>query len=201
MARAKAEQSNRLSIFWLKKHGYLHKDYSHMSGGITWTYGYSENKSSIGFDICRDNWGTAEERTYVRLHYTHTDSGSGEKSEMDYKVQLATTPCRYGSKRYWFICPLSKNGQYCGRRVGVIYSIGKWFGCRHCGEIAYQAQFEGGRFRTGAVCEPDVEKAYNEIKREYYNGKPTRKHKRYLRLREKMDDSWVRAARRFGMEY
>lgn len=172
-----------------------------MSGAITWTYGYSENKSSISFDICRENWGTAYERTYTRLHYTHTDSWNGEKSEMDYKVQLATTPCRYGGKRYWFICPLSKNGQYCGRRVGVIYSIGKWFGCRHCGRIAYQAQFEGGRFRTGAVCEPDVEKAYNELRQKYYNGKPTRRYKRYLRLREKMDNSWIRAARRFGMEY
>jgi len=201
MARAKAEQSNRLSIFWLKKHGYLHKDYSNMSGTITWTYGYSENKSSISFAISRDNWGTANERAYARLYYTHTNSWSGEKSEMDYKVQLATTPCRYGSKRYWFICPLSKNGQYCGRRVGVIYSIGKWFGCRHCGEIAYQAQFEGGNFRVGSVTEPDVEKAYNEIKREYYNGKPTRRHKRYLRLRKKMDNSWARAAVKFGMEF
>lgn len=201
MARAKAEQSNHLSIFWLKKYGYFHKDYSHRSGTITWTYGYSENKSSIGFAISRDNWGTPDEIAYARLYYTHTDRWSGEKEEMDYRIELTTTPCRYGGKRYWFICPLTKNGRYCGRRIGVIYSIGKWFGCQHCGEIAYSAQFEGGRFRTGSVCEPDVEKAYGEIKREYYNGKPTRRYRRYLRLREKMDSSWIKAGMRFGIKF
>lgn len=201
MAKAKAEQSNGLSIFWFKKQGYLHKDYSYRSGVITWTYGYSENKSSIGFAINRDNWGNADERAYVKLNYTRTNSWSGEKSVMDYKIELATTPCRYGGKRYWFVCPLSKNGRYCGRRVGVIYSIGKWFGCRHCGEIAYQAQFEGGRFRIGSVCEPDVDKAWKEIKRQYYNGEPTRRYKRYLRLREKMDNSWIRACMQVGIKF
>lgn len=200
MSRAIAEQSNRLSVFFLKKHGYFKKDYSQMSGTITWTYGYSENKSSIGFSLIRENWGTPYERTYIKLNYTHTNHWSGEKSDMNYDIQLEATPCRYGGKRYWFICPLTKNGRYCGRRVAVIYSIGKWFGCRHCGEIAYQAQFEGGRFRTGSVCEPDVEKAYAEVKREYYNGKPTRRYRRYLRLRQKMDNSWLKAALRFGME-
>ncbi len=201
MARAKAEQLNRLSIFWLKKYGYLHGNYSYMSGTITWTYGYSENKSSIGFAISRDNWGTSEERTHIELTYTQTDRWNGEKEDMKYKIRLTTTPCNYGGLRYWFICPLTKNGQYCGRRVGVIYSIGKWFGCRHCGEIAYQAQFEGGNLRVGSVTEPDVEKAYNEIKREYYSGKPTRRKKHYLRLREKMDKTWVKAAMRFGMKF
>lgn len=200
MAKNEAEWGNSLSIFWLKKHGYLDKDYSLKSGGITWTYGLSENKSSIGFSVIRDNWGTTEERTYMELQYTHTNRGTDEKESMNFKVQFTITPCNYGGIRYWFICPLVKNGQYCGRRVGVLYSVGKYFGCRYCGEIAYQAQFEGGNFRVGSVTEPDVEKAYNEIKREYYNGKPTRRHKRYLRLREKMDNSWARAGIKFGMK-
>ena len=119
---------------------------------------------------------------------------------MEYlKILLLNT--RVSSLEPWFICPLYKNGQYCGRRVGVLYNIGKWFGCRHCGEIAYQAQFEGGKFRMSSVCEPDVERAYNEIKREYYNGQPTRRYKRYLRLREKMDKSWRRAIIKFGMKF
>jgi hypothetical protein len=198
MARQQAEGSNRISIFFLKKHGYLHKDFSRNSGNIKWTYGMSGNENSIGFAIIRDNWGTPEEKTFIELTYTNTSRWDGGKSDMNYRVELTTTPCNLGGKRYWFICPLSKNGRYCGRRVGVIYSIGKWFGCRHCGEIAYQSQFEGGSFRVGSVCEPDVEKAYNEIKIKYYNGKPTRKYKRYLRLRDRMDDSWIRAAAKFG---
>lgn len=201
MSRQIAEQSNALSIFWIKKHGYLDKDYSRQSGVITWTYGYSENKSSISFSINRESWGTPEEETYINLNYTNTSNWTGEKNKMDYRISLTTTPCNLGGKRYWFVCPLSKNGIYCGRRVGVIYSIGKWFGCRRCGEIAYQSQFEGGKFRVSSVTEPVVEKAYNEIKREYYNGKPTRRYKRYLRLREKIDNSWARAFIRFGTKF
>lgn len=190
MSKAIAEQSSALKISFLNSHGYLNKDYSYQSGYLTWTRGSSENKNSIGFSVHRDNWGTGEEKIYIRLKYTHTNRRTEEKSDMDLKVPLTTTPCNLGGVRYWFVCPLSKNGRYCGRRVGVLYSIGKWFGCRHCGEIAYQAQFEGGKLRAGTVCEPDVERAYNEIKREYYNGKPTRKYKRYLRLKQKMDHSW-----------
>lgn len=201
MTRQQAEWSSRFSIFWLKKHGYLHKDYSQNSGSIKWTYGSSDEGSSIGFIIHRDNWGTPEEKTYIQLKYTHTSSWSGEKSHMDYNVELATTPCNLNGKRYWFICPLTKNGRYCGKRVGVIYAIGKWFGCRHCGEIAYQSQFEGGRLKLGSITEPDVEKAYKEVKRKYYNGRPTRKYRRYLKLRDKMDVTWIKAARRFGCKF
>lgn len=195
MSRAIAEQSNAIKIAWLKKQGYFPKGYSSLGGTITWTYGISENKSSIGIRIVA---GTESKSDYMRLNYTHTDYWSQQKSDMDYQVELTTTACHFGGVRYWFICPLSKNGRYCGRRVGVLYSIGKWFGCRHCGDIAYQAQFEGGNFRVGSVTEPDVEKAYAEVKTKYYNGQPTRKYRRYLRLRRTMDHSWMRAIARFG---
>ena len=190
MSKAIAEQSNSLSIFWLKKNGYLHKDYSQRYGLITWTYGYSENKSSIDLTVKRDNWGMPEEQTYIQLNYTHTNSWNGEKSEMDFKIPLATTPCNYGGVRYWFVCPLFKNGQYCGRRVGVIYSIGKWFGCRHCGEIAYSSQNQSGHYK-GFVSIPDIERAEKEVKRYYYRGKPTRKYQRVIRLNEKFETGFI----------
>jgi len=200
MARAVAESTNRLSVFFLKKHGYLPQGKSRSYGGTKWTRGDWEN--NINFWV---NTGDSESEamggSYVELIYTVTVRWSGEKIDMRYKVPLVTTPCNYGGRRYWFVCPLSKNGIYCGRRVGVIYSVDKWFGCRYCADIAYQTQFEGGAFRVGSVTEPDVEKAYNELKQKYYNGKPTRRYKRYLRLREKMNNSWVRVARKFGMEF
>lgn len=194
MAKNEAEWSNSLSIFWLKKHGYLPNGGGWRNGGIKWTYGMGGNESSIGFTVTTDG----SESDNIKLNYTHTSNATGEKESMDYKIMLTTTPCNYGGKRYWFVCPLIKNGRYCGKRVGVVYSVGKWFGCRYCGEIAYQSQFEGGKFRLGSVCEPDVEKAYNEVKIKYYNGRPTRRYKRYLRLREKMDYTWIRAAGKFA---
>src|SRR3989344_2919599 len=196
MARQEAEWSSRLRIFWLKKNGYL--DGGWRTGGIKWTYGTNDKGSSISFTVKIKEDG---EEDNINLRYTHTSRDTGMKEDMDYKVPLTTTPCNLGGKRYWFICSLYKNAVYCGRRVGVLFCIGKWFGCRHCGNIAYAAQMEGGRFRVGSVTEPVVEKARQEVKREYYNGKPTRSYKRYLRLRDKMDNSLVRAAMKFGIRF
>lgn len=191
MAKQEAEWSNRLSIFWLKKHGYLNRECSYQSGGISWTYGLNESKSSIGFTVKKDNWGTPYEQAYIELRYTHTSNWTGEISNMDFRVYLAITPCKYGGVRYWFICPLTKNGQYCGRRVGVLFSIGKWYGCRHCGDIAYQSQMRGGRWRGSSITLPDLEKAEADIKRHYYRGRPTRKYKRYIRMSEKFESSFT----------
>ena len=194
MTRSIAEQSNALSIFWLKKHGYFPKGGCMRGGTVSWTWGMSGNKSSIGIYVVAG----MDETSYIRLNYTNTSNRTGEKDDMNYRITLTTTPCNFGGVRYWFICPLSKNGRYCGRRVGVLYQVGKYRGCRYCADIAYQAQFEGRNFRLGSVTEPDVEKALEEVKTKYYNGKPTRKYRRYLRLRDKMDYTWEKAAVRFG---
>ncbi len=198
MAKQQADGSNRFSVFFLKKHGYFNKDWTHMSGGITWTYGYSERKNNISFTVIKENWNTPQEQAHINLRYTQTDSWSGEKSEMDFNVQLTTTPCKYGGKRYWFICPLYKNGQYCGKRVGVIFSIGKWFGCRHCGNIAYASQMRGGKYRGSSITCPDIDKLEQEMKRWYYRGQPTKKHKRLIRMNEKLNNAFMLMAARFG---
>jgi len=192
MSKAIAEQSNSLSIFWLKK--YIISD-GYKSGVITWIFGASENKNSIGYAAVID-----EDESYISLRYTYTDRNSGNKEDMDYKIELTTTPCNYGGKRYWFICPLSKNGKYCGRRVGVIYLIGKYFGCRHCGEIAYNSQMQSDRYK-GFVSIPDIEKAEKEIKRYYYKGKPTKKYRKLIRLNEKFDRGLLRTTAKLDKRF
>ena len=190
MAKQTAEGSNRLSIFWLKKNDFFPIGGGWRYGGIKWTYEMSGNESSISFTITTNG----SESDNIKLQYTHTNRQTDEKEDMDFRVELATTPCNYGGKRYWFICPLSKNGRYCGRRVGVLFSIGKWFGCRHCGEIAYAAQMESGKFRWNGISIKDIERAEKEVKRCYYNGKPTRKYKRLIRLNEKFESSFIMMA-------
>src|SRR3989344_418610 len=189
MAKQEAEWSNRLSVRFLKKHGYLDGGWRY--GGIKWTYGMSGNESSIGFTVNING----NEGDNIKLQYTHTNRGTDEKESMDYRVELATTPCNYGGKRYWFICPLTKNGKYCGRRVGVLFSIGKWFGCRHCGEIAYTSQMRGGSYK-GFVSIPDIERAEEEIKRHFYKGKPTRKYRRVIKLNNKFEVGFIGMAAR-----
>jgi len=186
MSKAIAEYSNAIKISYLKKNNFIipeYKDGSITSDIMRWTCGNNVNSIELTTNINGKD-------DYIKLRYTHTDHATGEKENINSKISLTTTPCYFGNKRYWFICPLIKNGKYCGRRVGVIYSIGKYYGCRHCGEIAYSSQNLGGRYK-GFVSVPDVEKAEKEIKRYYYKGQPTKKYKKYLKLSDKLDEGFI----------
>ena len=94
MSKAIAEQSNSLSIFWLKKNGYLEGGWR--SGGIKWTYGVSGNESNISFFVFLHG----EASDCIKLKYTHTDRWSEKKSEMFFEVPFTSTSCNYSGKRY-----------------------------------------------------------------------------------------------------
>lgn len=51
---------------------------------------------------------------------------------------IERTPCRFGSTRTWFICPLPG----CGRRVTTLYIDDGEVGCRHCQDFRYSSQSE-----------------------------------------------------------
>ncbi|MBI4117691.1 MAG: hypothetical protein HY453_01250 [Parcubacteria group bacterium] len=194
MTRKIAEISNGLSVFFLKKHGFLPQGDSWRNGGIKWTW--DDWQSNIGFSVQTQ---TDDNSGYIELNYTVTDGQSNEKTEMKYKIKLVTTSCNYGGKRYWFECPLTTNGEYCGRRVGVIYSVGKLFGCRYCANVAYRAQFESGKYRVGSSTKLNIQDALTEATTRYYNGKPTRKFRRYLRLRERLEIMWAKIAEKLDI--
>ena len=63
-------------------------------------------------------------------------------AELDYVVRLVTTSCRLGGMRWWFVCPLERNGIVCGRRVRKLYLSGRYFGCRHCHRLTYRSAQE-----------------------------------------------------------
>lgn len=63
--------------------------------------------------------------------------GAGEWQDIRWPVQITSTPCRLGGRRYWFLCP----GEGCSRRVGVLYGA-RYFLCRHCLGAAYASQTE-----------------------------------------------------------
>ncbi|KPL22834.1 MAG: hypothetical protein AMJ75_07315 [Phycisphaerae bacterium SM1_79] len=77
-----------------------------------------------------------------------------------------------GHYKYWFICPLSRNGVYCGRRVGKLYlaPVANYFGCRHCCDLSYESRNESRLGRFGGLGYPlkigsQMEKLYEQIKR------------------------------------
>jgi hypothetical protein len=69
------------------------------------------------------------------LSYEHPKRNSDGWILKHYPVQIAWTPCNYGGRRPWFICP----GSGCGRRVAILY-VDEMFVCRHCSELVYRSQ-------------------------------------------------------------
>ena len=107
------EDCKSVSIRFLRKEGFL---YGYCASSIVWTNRRGEETASMSV-VASTTYGDS----YVRLIYTMTDRNTGQESPFDYKVPLVSTPCHFGGVRWWFVCALSRNGVYCGRRVGTIY--------------------------------------------------------------------------------
>lgn len=104
-------------------------------GTLRWSRGGEETGSmDISIDI-RTRQGN------VWLNYAHNKTES-----LNYQVQLVTTACNYGGFRWWFLCPLIRNGYPCQRRVGVLYVAGKYAGCRYCYDLTYESCQDSHKF-------------------------------------------------------
>ncbi len=186
MSKNKADDTNKISISFLKKYDYFT---GWMSGTITWTRnGWGgESKSSVGLEA-----STMHDDKYLRIHYTQTDRNTQAEKDFDYKIPLTTTHCRYGGVRYWFTCPWYKNGVYCGRRVAKLYKDGDYFACRHCYNLTYESRNAKKSYKKGVF--GILGKHWKSgdylatLKRTYYNGKPTRKYRRYLKMSHISDE-------------
>ena len=87
---------------------------------FSWQWSTCGNvRASIGAEVLED---------CLILKYTHNKTDAVEQ-----RISFAWTPCNYGGRRVWFICP------YCGKRVAVLYSGGKYFACRGCCNLTYQS--------------------------------------------------------------
>ena len=173
--KTESDDLKKIPTSFLNKHGYFK---GWRSGTITWTQSWSGNKSDVGIEV-----STYDGNGYLRIHYTQTDNGTGEKKDFDYKIPLTTTPCYFGGKRYWFTCPWYKNGVYCGKRVGTLYKDGDYFACRHCYNLTYSSRKENRRYKMFPLfnvlnLEKKIGDLNEQIKRPCYAGKPTRKQRR-----------------------
>ncbi len=100
----------------------------------------------------------------VVLIYAASSRGEPARDVRE-RVPLAWTPCHYGGRRPWFVCP----GLGCGRRVALLYGAGVYFFCRHCYQLEYRSQreHECDRHRRRAQAirrrlggEPDIDRPF-----------------------------------------
>ncbi len=77
------------------------------------------------------------------LSYWWTPHGE-EPRKVNQQIGLTWTPCRFGGRRAWFLCP------HCTRRCAVVYGVNHLggFACRNCMNLSYECEAEDaiGRF-------------------------------------------------------
>jgi hypothetical protein len=80
----------------------------------------------------------------VILLYRRRSGPVAEWDDVREPVPLTWTACNFGGERPWFVCP----GAGCGRRVAVLFGLGKYFLCRRCYDLVYESQRENGMHRA-----------------------------------------------------
>jgi hypothetical protein len=182
MSKTEADWCKKIEIWWLVRDMYKYgKTYKNTT--ISW--GENGSRGSIGAHVTLFG-----DNKNIRFVYSQTDSETDQKKNFDYVVQLEQTKCHFGGSRFWFICPLNKNGKYCGRRVGVLYKDGNYFGCRHCYNLTYSSRNEskGGRYsyiKKVLETERKIELLETKSKRLTYAGKLTKKQIKIKKLNKK----------------
>ena len=110
----------------------------HCSGGLgpgelrTWSW----TRSVSG--VSRISMYAGDDAVTLAYQVTYQ---SGESRDYSYPVRIEWTPCNYGGRRAWWVCP------DCGRRVAVLWG-GRRYACRHCHDLAYKST----RTAPGSEC-------------------------------------------------
>jgi len=81
---------------WLSRHRYLSGGI--YTGTIEWRNAAGEVTNSIGIQVSVNEMGHGT--SFVRLFYTQTNTVTNQKTDLDYTIELVTTPCNFGGVRY-----------------------------------------------------------------------------------------------------
>lgn len=183
----KVEDSLILSLKDLRKWGYLEPN-NYKSGIIT----VSRRKTEIArYNIAVS---TSKEDSFIRFQYTVSRFNEVLK-EIDYRIPLVTVPTNIGkSVRYYFLCP--NTGKRCLKLCKPPHE--HYF--LHRSAFPYLIHSKQTESKRGRALENGVLGLSSKIKqmekeliweapkyhRNYYNGEPTKKFKKLLKLRERM---------------
>lgn len=185
MSRIVADDLKHISTYKLNEWGIFDK-FKHQQGIGTWKgtmqwhvtrMGQRQSAGSISYYISYTD-GVPQE---LRLDYSVTN----QNISRNYPITLESVPCNYGGNRWYFICPMTKASNYCGKRVAKLYLYDTWFACRHCLDLTYEVNNEPKSYRyLSMIFGSDQQRKYEEhlqkTGRYYYAGQPTKTYKRLL---------------------
>jgi hypothetical protein len=154
---------------------YLHKT-DGLRPGVSYSSRWTRGDKPAG-DI-----GIKTESGYILLIYGYR-RGDDEWRHVEERVYLDWTPCNYGGRRPWFLCP------GCGRRVGILAAAGKYFLCRHCYGLKYSSQLESDLDRA----QRKVQKIKDRMGEKTWT-KPKRMHQNtFDRLKRRLIEAEMKA--------
>ncbi len=126
--KQKAEDCRSLDVNRLQREGCL-------TNGRAGHWVWLRNEEEVGRIGYSSNNGRLNLDYRVRLY-------GGDWESVSQSICIHQASCHYGGERPYFRCPGIVNGRHCGRRVGKLFSGGKYFLCRHCYNVAYSSQSE-----------------------------------------------------------
>jgi len=174
--------TKKISVFDLKKKGYFKPLVFCITGTMRWHIN-GQTTGKIKFDLNLKGDGEVP-RPYMKLEY-RIKYLQGWMPYYD-KFELIKTPCPFGGARWFFKC-WGKVGQYCGRKVAILYLVNGHFVCRHCANLSYDSCNKSKKsreiFHYGSFLE--TLESYSNLKRYSYRKKPTLKHRSYLKKVDK----------------
>lgn len=95
-----------------------------MLGPGSWTWTWRDPLTQEALASIRVEGGVSA----IRLHF------QANGRPFDTRVAIDRTPCGFGGKRPWFLCPM------CGQRAALLYAGNSGFACRCCHGLAYSIQ-------------------------------------------------------------
>jgi hypothetical protein len=110
-------------------------------GTICWPAGARrECAATIGYEV--DMTGTPGMQLTYGYQCLKEATPAAQIEQLTYRVLLVTTPQHYGGCKWWFQCPLVRDGMACAMRVRQLYLPpgGKYFGCKRCYRLTYASR-------------------------------------------------------------
>lgn len=182
-ARNTTERTHSISISWLNKNHHL---YIRTEGSIAWSR-QGVVTGPVMFSVKIDK----TKEPYIRFLYT-------AEREMDYIYRLTSVPCFLGGYRWYFECGATRNNDYCGNRVGILYLKNNKFMCRECANLSYQSCNENKLYRNGrfqVITRANrASKIKSTMRKNTYKGKLTRKSRRVREIMGSITDEDIRNA-------
>jgi hypothetical protein len=113
------------------------------SAGSSWTHLWKYDvgfiEAAIGFVVVRERGELA-----LKIDPEQAKKYLGLRILGRYEVPITSTKPHLGGTRFWFRCPVMRDGNPCGRRVGRLYLPPEQqvFGCRTCYNLTYRSAQE-----------------------------------------------------------